>query len=78
MPKLTVTFRMDSDKTEALDAIALAADRDRSYVLNEAVDHYLALRRWQIGHIQAGEAQAEQGQFVSPAEVASVIGKKRP
>jgi len=68
---------MDSQKTKSLDAIALAADRDRSYVLNEAVDHYIELRRWQMGHIRAAGGQAEKGQFVSGADVASVLQKKR-
>jgi RHH-type rel operon transcriptional repressor/antitoxin RelB len=77
MPKHTVTFRMDSEKTEALDAIALAADRDRSYVLNEAVENYIELRRWQMGHIRAAGGQAEKGQFVSAADVAAVLRKKR-
>jgi RHH-type rel operon transcriptional repressor/antitoxin RelB len=77
MTKHTVTFRMDSEKTKALDAIALAADRDRSYVLNEAVDHYIELRRWQMGHIRAAGGQAEKGEFVAGAEVASVLQKKR-
>jgi len=40
----TVTFRMDSKKVQALDALASLCDRDRSYLLNEAVDNYLDLQ----------------------------------
>ncbi|WP_341527455.1 ribbon-helix-helix domain-containing protein [Nostoc sp. UHCC 0302] len=41
MSKENITFRIDSDKKAALDAIAAGMNRDRSYVLNEAVAAYL-------------------------------------
>jgi len=33
----TISFRIASEKVAQLDAIAKAMDRDRSYLLNEAV-----------------------------------------
>lgn len=41
MDKETITFRVDSEKKEVLDAIAAGMDRDRSYILNEALNVYL-------------------------------------
>ena len=41
MSKINVTFRTDDEKLRELDAMAVMADRDRSYLLNEAIDGYL-------------------------------------
>jgi predicted transcriptional regulator len=77
MGKTTITFRLDADKREALDAIAEVADRDRSYVLNEAVDAYLDVHQWQIEHIKKGLRQAEAGQFAAEKEVARAFARWR-
>ena len=77
MSKDTVTFRVDSDKKDALDAIAAGLDRDRSYVLNEAIDAYLETHRWQIEHIREGVRQADAGEFASAEEVAAAFAKWR-
>jgi predicted DNA-binding protein len=37
----TVSFRIAPEKVVELDLIAKALDRDRSYLLNEAVDKYI-------------------------------------
>jgi predicted transcriptional regulator len=77
MGKTTITFRLDADKREALDAIAEVADRDRSYVLNEAIDAYLDVHQWQIEHIKKGLRQAEAGQFAAEKEVARAFARWR-
>jgi predicted transcriptional regulator len=77
MGKTTITFRVDVDKREALDAIAEVADRDRSYVLNEAIDAYLDAHQWQIEHIKKGLRQAEAGQFATEKEVAKAFARWR-
>ena len=73
----SVTFRLDAQKAEALDAIAAGIDRDRSYVLNEAVRSYIDTYRWQVEHIQEGLRQADAGKFASDAEAASAFSKWR-
>ena len=60
---------------EALDAIATAMDRDRSYLLNEAVQLYLELHQWQIAEIQQGIQEADAGDFASDEEVAEVFAR---
>ncbi len=77
MHKETINFRLDADKRKALDAIAAGLDRDRSYVLNEAISSYLEIHRWQIEHIEEGMRQADAGHFVSDAEVKSAFAKWR-
>ena len=64
-----MTVRIQSETRDALDAIAETLDRDRSYVVNEALEAYLQTHRWQIEHIEQGLREANAGKFVSKAEV---------
>ena len=77
MGKETITFRVDTGTRKTLDVIAASIDRDRSYVLNEAIRSYLDLYRWQLAHIEEGIRQADAGQFVADAEVAATFAKLR-
>jgi predicted transcriptional regulator len=73
MSKINVTFRTDEDKLRELDAIGVMADRDRSYLLNEAIDGYLELRRCQLEEITKGLAEADAGEFASDEEVTAAF-----
>ena len=64
-----ITFRLDDDKLQILDQIASAMDRDRSYVLNEAVEDYLEVQQWQLEGIDRAIAEADAGSFASEEEV---------
>lgn len=75
MSKENITFRIDSDKKTALDTIATGMNRDRSYVLNEAVAAYLEMYQWQIEEIQKGIAEADAGDFASDEEVKATFAK---
>ena len=75
--KDTVTFRLAAAKKKALDRVAAGLDRDRSYVLNEAVDYYLDLHRWQVEHIKQGLAEARAGNFASDEDVAEAFTRFR-
>ena len=77
MGRATITVRLDSEKREALDAIAEVADRDRSYILNEAIDAYLDTHRWQVEHIRKGLRQARAGRFASEKEVRKALARWR-
>jgi RHH-type transcriptional regulator, rel operon repressor / antitoxin RelB len=77
MEKQTISFRLDSDKVSALDALAEAVDRDRSYLLNEAVAAYLDIQQWQIDHVKAAIKQADAGQFVEHKEIRRMTAKWR-
>lgn len=77
MEKETVTFRLDASKKNALDALAAALDRDRSYVLNQAVGSFLEVNEWQIEHIKEGVRQADAGEFATAAQVRRVFARRR-
>ncbi len=75
MSKENITFRVDSEKKMALDAIAANMDRDRSYVLNEAIAAYVEMHKWQIEEIKKGIAEADAGDFASEKEVEAIFTK---
>ena len=77
MEKVTITVRVDSGKKMALDEIAAGQDRDRSYILNQAIDAYIETHRWQSAHIEEGLRQADAGEFASDDEVAAAFAKWR-
>jgi predicted transcriptional regulator len=72
----TITFRMDAQKVKQLDAYAEQDERDRSYLLNEAVDRYLEVRQFQIARIKEGLRQAAAGNVVEHAEVVNRLRKR--
>jgi predicted transcriptional regulator len=78
MSRESVTFRLDAEKRSELDAVAKALDRDRSYVLNEAVGAYLEVQRWQLAHIREGIRQADAGEFASDDEVDAAFARWNP
>lgn len=73
----TISFRIPDAKKEALDKIAGLLDRDRTWVINEAIDHYLDLHRWQIEHISKAVARADgpDARWYSSDQVRSRIAK---
>jgi predicted transcriptional regulator len=77
MGKQTITFRTDARSKMALDAIAAGLDRDRSYVLNEAISNYLEIHQWQVAHIKEGLRQADAGEFAKDSEVSAAFARWR-
>lgn len=76
MKPSNISFRADASKIQDLDLVASALDRDRSYVINEAIAAYLELHQWQIKHIKKGLKQADEGEFASMEDVAKALRKR--
>jgi predicted transcriptional regulator len=73
----TISFRMPAEKVETLDALAETLDRDRTYLLNEAVERYLELNEYHIKLIEKGLRAADAGEFVPDAEMKKLIARMR-
>ena len=71
----TVSFRIGESKKNKIDQLAGLQDRDRSYIINEALDTYLDLMDWQLEHIEEGVRQADAEIFAGEAEVAAAFAK---
>jgi predicted transcriptional regulator len=77
MDKQTISFRLDPKKVSALDTLAEALDRDRSYLLNEAVTAYLDVQQWQIEQIKEGLRQADSRRLVNHSKVKKLAARWR-
>ncbi len=73
----TISFRMRSEAVENLDALAETMDRDRTYLLNEAVERYLELNEYHIKLIDKGLRAAEAGDFVPDGEMKRLIARMK-
>lgn len=75
MEKSNVTVRLDREKIARLDRFAESADRDRSYLIKEAIDRYLDQKEWQAEEVWKAIAEADDGQFVPEAEIEQLFAK---
>ena len=56
-----MSLSVPADKQAKLDAIAANARRSRSYIVNEAIDHYLDLYEWQTRKIEERLERTQSG-----------------
>ena len=78
MEKQTISFRLESGKVAALAALAGSMERDRTYLLSEAVEAYLETQEWHLEQIRAGLAEADSGQVIDHGKVKALASKWRP
>lgn len=77
----TISFRARADKIEALDSLAAAQDRQRSFLINEAIANYLELHASQDALVRKGLEEMRTGRMVSHEEVVKRLrktGRARP
>ena len=71
----TISFRALAEKIEALDSLAAAQERPRSYLINEAITNYIELHAYQDALVSKGLEEMRKGRVVSHEQV--VKGLKR-
>jgi predicted transcriptional regulator len=69
-----VSFRIAPEKVAELDLIAKAMDRDRSYLINEAVESYLGEQKRFVALIEEGLAASKKGEVIDDEDVGAMIG----
>jgi predicted transcriptional regulator len=69
----TVTFRVPEKKVAALDSAAAHQQRDRSFILNEAVDQYLSLQEYHLALIDEGIRAADAGDVIPHNDVVKMV-----
>jgi predicted transcriptional regulator len=73
MPLKTITFRLPEEKLQELDTVAEVQQRDRSFVINEAVTQYLSLHDYHRALIEEGIRQDEAGDVIDHETVRSMV-----
>lgn len=72
----SVTIRLDDEqKLSALDKLARSMDRSRNWLINRAIEKYVAEQAWQIEAILEGIGQADRGEFASNEEVEAAFAR---
>ena len=66
---VTLAFRVPQEKAAALEKLAASTDRDKSWLLEKALDAYLLSQAWQIEAIEGGVADADAGSVVPHEKV---------
>lgn len=77
MARKAISVRIDDHNRRALDRIAAGRKSDRSEVVNEAIEAYIEVHRWQIEHIGQGLREADAGEFATEAEVKKALKRWR-
>ncbi len=77
MARETMTVRIQPQTRKALDGVAASLDRDRSFVVNQALEAYIDAHQRQIDHIRQGLREANDGKFATAAEVKRIIARLR-
>jgi predicted transcriptional regulator len=75
MANETLTVRIEASMREELDAIAAAQDRDRSYIVKEAIRTYVDLHHWQLEHIRQGIRDLDEGRIIPEAAMKKKIAR---
>ncbi len=65
----TISFRADAQKIDALDSLAAAQDRPRSYLINEAITNYIQLHVYQDALVRKGLEDMRRGRVVRHEQV---------
>ena len=71
------TVRIPVALKDQVDDLAAAIDRSRAWVVNRAIEEYIANQAWQIAEIKKGIAEADAGDFASAAEMDALRRKYR-
>jgi predicted transcriptional regulator len=77
----TISFRAKAQKIDALDSLAAAQDRPRSYLINEAITNYIQLHTYEEALVHKGLEDMRRGRVVSHEQVVKRLkraGRARP
>lgn len=69
----TEQLTLDPERAQRLRDLAQEVRRSSDTLLQEAVDHYLEIQRWQLEDIKAGVAEADIGDFATTEEMKSMM-----
>jgi len=68
-----VSLRIRPDLSERIGTLAATLERPKSWVIEKALEEYLAVQAWQIAEIKEGIAEADAGRLVPHEKVAAWV-----
>jgi len=73
MEKYNVTVRLDSDDVTVLDRLAEYFDRDRSYLIKQAIASYIEMHQWQLEELEKAIVEADAGEVLPHEQVVAML-----
>ncbi len=64
-----ISIRTSADLVGQFTAMAKATGRTRSFLINQAMEEYIAREAWQVAEIKKALEEADAGQFVPDEEM---------
>lgn len=64
-----ISFRIGAEKIDALERLARATDRPRSWHIEQALDSYLDIQTWQIAQIEKSITEMDTGQGIAHEDI---------
>jgi predicted transcriptional regulator len=68
-----VSVRLDAGLNERVTAVARALDRPKSWVIEQAVQDFVAMQEWQLAAIDEGLRAADAGRVVAHEDVVAWV-----
>jgi predicted transcriptional regulator len=68
-----VSVRLDSELNDQIAAIAVALDRPKSWIIEQAVKDFVALEAWRLAAIDEGIKAADDGRVVAHEDVVAWV-----
>ena len=68
-----VSVRLQPALNEQVAAIAVALDRPKSWVIEQAVKDFVALEEWRMAAIQEGIKAADEGRVIAHEDVVAWV-----
>ncbi|MDL1976085.1 MAG: CopG family ribbon-helix-helix protein [Deltaproteobacteria bacterium] len=69
------TVRIDDDMLWRIDGLANTLSRSRSWVINQAIERFLAYEEWYVQEVKDGLKEVERGEIATDDEVAARFSK---
>ena len=68
-----VSVHLDAALNNRVGAVAAALDRSESWVIEQAVEDFVAVQEWQLARIDAGIEAAEAGRVIAHEDVVAWV-----
>lgn len=65
MEKVNVSCKLNADDVAFLDKLADQTDRDRSYLIKQAVANFIMAQKWQVEEVEQAIAEADRGESLT-------------
>jgi predicted transcriptional regulator len=65
----TITIRTDTEITQKIEALAVAMNRSRNWVIEDALKQYIETQAWQIEGVKEAMAVMDRGEGIAHEDV---------